>query len=196
MEEASRDLEGGAPVRPCLVALAGEQRLFLAFLRAFAPRRHLDALVELFALAAPLDADRLVLSMGARAWSLDDPIPPVLPDGGDLRQRVLALLEVDGSAGWPRARSTVVPFDLQDGRVRWGEEISQEGEQAPLLRAMALTLRHRARIGRGATEEQIRAQAERCAARGHLLGLSPSVHRRLMAQPGRCEPVGDDQAPT
>jgi hypothetical protein len=78
--EAERDLEAGNEVRPCFAAFACEAPLVLAFLRPFPKGGYHDPLIELLALAAPLNADRLKLSLSGRAWSMDDPIPPVDPD--------------------------------------------------------------------------------------------------------------------
>lgn len=175
--EAARDLEAGEEVRPCFAAFAGAAPLVLAFLRPFPQGRAADALIELLALAAPLDADRLALSIGGRAWSLDDPIPPVDPDFGDLRQRVVAIESVDGSVGRPRPASTIIPFDLVDGQVRWGEPLRGEGEHSWVASAFVVTIRKRRQL-RGSMEE-IRRQAKRCVALGHLLALSPTVADRL-----------------
>jgi hypothetical protein len=177
MDEARRDLEAGADVRPCFVALAGDQRLFLAFLRPFAQGEYLDPLVELIALAAPLGADRLAFSISGRAWSLDDPIPPVLPGVGDLRQRVLTIVEADGSSGSARPVTTGIPFDLVEGQVRWGTPFHGDDTVSAIPAALATAVRNRNEI-RG-TDREIRAQAERCVALGHLVALAGPIHARL-----------------
>jgi hypothetical protein len=177
LAEAARDLRGCGEIRPCLMAYAGEHPLFLAFLRPFPKGGYADPMVELMALAAPLDADRLALSMGGRAWSLLDPIPPILPDLGDLRQRVVVLQSADGASRRVRLDSRMFPYDLAHGEVRWGEALRYDGETGWMTGALRLAISQRHRI-RG-LPTQIRRQAERCVELGHLLALSPAVHDRL-----------------
>lgn len=176
-EEAGRDLEAGDEVRPCFLAMAGDHPLFLAFSRPFDKGGHLDALIELMALAAPLDADRLAVSLGGRAWSYHDPIPPVLPGVGDLRQPVLVIEEADGSRGRTRARSSAFPMDLADGRVRWGEPLRADDTGSPVSTALALTIRRRRALQ--GSDAEIRGHIERCVRRGHLIALSEPLHARL-----------------
>lgn len=177
--EARRDLEGNCEVRPCFLAMSGEHPLFVAFLRAYDKGGHLDPLIELVALAAPLDADRLAVSLAGRAWSLDDPVAPVVPGVGDLRQRVLLIDEVDGSGGQPASRSTAMPFELIDGAVRWGEPIRHDGQTGLVSAALALAVRQRRKLRAG--DKEIRAQADRCLRLGHALAFAAPVHDRLVA---------------
>lgn len=177
LDEARRDIEDGRDARPCVVALAGADRLFLAFLRPFERGELYDALVELLALAAPLGADRLALSLPGRAWSLHDPVPPVLPGVGDLRQRVLVIHEADGTRGRPRDRTLAIPYDLVGGAVRWGDPLEGGDWVSPLGGVLAVTIRHRDRVRGG--DRAIRRQAERCVVLGHFLALGPTVAERL-----------------
>lgn len=179
LNEASRDLEAGREVRPCFLAMAGECPLFVALLRAYDRGDHLGPLIELIALAAPLDADRLVVSLTGRAWSLHDPVVPMVPGVGDLRQRVLLIEEVDGTRGRPTSCSSATPYDLDGGTVRWGEPIRQAGETGLVSAALALAVRRRGRLQAG--DDQIREQAERCLRLGHALALAGPVRDRLMA---------------
>lgn len=179
LDEARLDLEAGCDVRPCLLAMAGDRPLFVAFFRSFDKGRHLDPLVELVALAAPLDADRLAVSLSGRAWSLRDPLPPVVPGEGDLRQRVVLVDTADGSAGEPVVTSTAVPFDLTDGTVRWGEPIRERGATGMVSEALCLAVRERHQLRAGAAE--ILSQLERCERLGHLVGLAEPVYERLAA---------------
>jgi hypothetical protein len=176
--EAQRDLEAGDEVRPCFTAFAGEIPLLLAFLRPFPKGRYHDPLIELLALAAPLDADRLKLSISGRAWSMDDPIPPVDRNFGDLRQRVLEIESVDGTAGRPRAASVLLPFDVIDGTVWWGDTIRLGRGEGWIPNALEITVRKRRQF-REASQQEIRKQAERCAHLGHLLALGPTVANRF-----------------
>ncbi|MGH8884423.1 MAG: hypothetical protein ACRDYX_04485 [Egibacteraceae bacterium] len=175
--EAERDLEAGDEIRPCFTAFAGENPLVLAFLRPFPKGGYHDPLIELIALAAPLDADRLKLSISGRAWSMNDPIPPVDPDLGDLRQRVLQIESVDGAAGRSRRSSALHPYDVVDGTVRWGETMRLGGGEGWIPGALEIAVRKRRRLR--APLDEIRKQAERCVILGHLVALGPTVVDRL-----------------
>lgn len=176
--EAQRDLQAGGEVRPCFTAFAGETPLVLAFLRPFPKGGYHDPLIELIALAAPLDADRIKLSISGRAWSLDDPIPPVDPDFGDLRQRVLEIESVDGAAGRLRSGSALLPFNVVDGKVQWGEMMRLSSGEGWIPGALEMAVRTRHKF-RGAPLHEIRKQAERCVILGHLVALGPTVAHRL-----------------
>lgn len=178
LDEARRELEDGGHVRPGLLAVAGERPLLTAFLRDVEPGRLVDALIEVVALAAPLGADRLALSLPGRAWSLDDPLPPVVPGLGDLRQPLIVVQEVDGSAGPPRERSGAFPYDLVDGKVRWGPPLRQPGTIGLLAATLLIAVRDRDRLR--ATDGELRTQARRCVKRGHLVAFSEPVYDRLV----------------
>lgn len=178
LEEAAFDLEFGVDVRPGFLAFAGSHLLFVAFLRPFLKGQHMDAVIELLALAAPLDADRLAMSIGGRAWSLDDPIPPVLPGVGDLRQRVLVVEEVDGSAGRARTCSLAYPWSLDQGTVRWADPIESTEVTGPLGHMLQAAVTRRRQLA--ADTAAIREQAERCARLGHLIALAEPVNDRLL----------------
>lgn len=161
---AELDLRTVGEVRPALAAFAGEEPLFLAFLRSF-EEGYVDPIVEVTALACPLGADRIALSVGARVWSLDDPIVPVCADG-DLRQRTVVVHEVDGHGlEQPAIRTTLVPFELDDAGPRFGAPIDPgagEGWMSEALRAII--------VGRDAITgppDEILGQAARCDALGH-----------------------------
>lgn len=177
LEEAARDVEAGEEVRPCLVAVAGEERLFLAFLRSFARGELFAAVVELLALAGPLGADRLALALPGRAWSLNDPVPPVLAGVADLRQRVLVIEEADGSCGPPRGGTLAVPYDVDGTSVRWGEPLGGGHWVGPLSGALAATIAARDRLHE--PDPALRHRAARCVAAGHLLAVGPAVADRL-----------------
>src|SRR5690606_2934864 len=109
-EEAEADLLAGQDsARPCLAAYRGHEPLFVAFLRRFEKGRYHDAVIELLALAIPLQANQLAMSMTGRAWSLDDPIVPVSEEG-DLRQRVLMIESADSTSGAVESLSVIFPF--------------------------------------------------------------------------------------
>ena len=174
---ADDDLREDGMVHPALVAFAGASLRFVAWLRAFPKGRYAQPLTELFALAAPLDCDRLMLSMSARAWSLDDPIPPVSPEA-DLRQQVLLLYVVDGAAP-PVFRSAIMhPFDLgADGPV-WGERRVLGAGEGWIPDAMAAIVAFRDRMR--APVEDIARQAARVVRLGHDLHLAPDLTMLLL----------------
>lgn len=178
LDEAERDLTDGADIRPCLMAFDKEQALFVAFLRSLEKGRYDDAVVELLALAGPLNANRLALSIGARAWSLDDPVVPVVPGVGDLRQRVVMFLRADADFD---VQTALHPFEINDDGVRWGEAVRHPGGEGWLTGALHLAVTRRADLA--ASPRDIRRQVRRCLALGHLLGLSETAERRMELRP-------------
>jgi hypothetical protein len=180
--EAERDLAAGADVRPCFTAFAGQTPLVLAFVRPFPKGGYQQPLIELLALAAPLAADRLKLTITGRAWSMLDPIPPVDPQLGDLRQRVLVITSVDAHAGHSRSWSVLLPFDAADGTVTWGKRTHTTSGEGWIPHAFQKAV-HMRRAFRGASIADLRAQATRCAALGHLVALGPTVAGRLKGSP-------------
>lgn len=177
LDEAARDLADGVPARPCVAAFSGAQPLMLAFLRPHAKGAYVDPMIEVLTIAAGLGADRLMASFSGRAWSWDDPIPPVLPGVGDLRQPVVTVHRVDGSGPQLLAGDLIVPYSVDEGRVVWGErldQVSAEGVIPQLLRVV---------VERGSelmtTDGDIATQVLRCDQLGHLVGLGPGISERL-----------------
>lgn len=181
---AGDDLADTGEVGPALLACRGEDLVFLAFLRPFEKGCYADPMIELLALAMPLSADRIAVSMAGRAWSLDDPIPPVA-DGVDLRQRAVVIQAVDGSGQQLRAWGSLHPFDLEGRRVTWHDTLRHdelpEGWIGQALRA-SVTCREEL----VASSADIRQQAQRCIRLGHDLYLGEEVARRLRLGGGRC----------
>ncbi|MDQ4130230.1 MAG: hypothetical protein M3133_04450 [Actinomycetota bacterium] len=174
IEEATLDLQAGVGVVPCLAAFRGERPLFLAFVRSFEPGAYARPLTELLALAGPLAADRLAVSLAGRAWSLNDPIPPVTVDT-DLRQPVLIIQRVDAHGRPPGGGSTLVPFEPVDGTVRWGQARNLDLPEGWIARALVLTCSRQFR----ASLADSRRQAVRCVVLGHRLLLAPDVAEQL-----------------
>ena len=172
LELATDDLQADGEICPSLGAYRGQAPLLLGFLRPFAKGAYHDAVVELLALAIPLGADRLVFTAGGRVWSWDDPVPPVVPGVGDLRQRALTITFVDGSGDDVDRVSALHPFDLTDGSVQWGDPIRERGESW-LADAMTVALQRRSELSAGLRET--RKQARRCVRLGHELAFSPDV---------------------
>lgn len=185
IDQATADLQQADGVHPCLAAFRGDEPLAAVFLRPFERGAYRDPVVEVLGLALALRADRLALSVAGRAWSLDDPVVPVLPDA-DLRQTVLVIEQADGHRrDPPRCRSVLVPYTVRGGRVTWDSAVDPgvaDGWIPAALRAAAgVTDRTPAR------RAQVRAQAERCVDLGHVVALAPQVAALVTA--GRLRPL-------
>ncbi len=183
LDEARDDLERGEEVRPCLLAWRGDRPLLVAYLRPYRRGGHVDALVEVLSVAAPLGADRLALSVGGRAWSLRDPVTPVIDGVGDLRQRVVVLEQVDATSGRIVMGTLAVPFRLDDRRqVTWLPPVDSEETISRACTALAASIHHRGRFA--AEPDRIRRRAQACVAAGHQLALSAPVHDELFGEDG------------
>jgi hypothetical protein len=169
---ATDDLEAAGEIRPGMAAFAGDRLRFLAWLRPFAKGAYHKPLIELFALAGPLDADRLALSIAARVWSLDDPIPPVTREV-DLRQRVLMLHVVDGAQGRPRSHTVMRSFELGPDGPEWGARNVLTGGEGWIIQAMEIVVRDRHKLR--APLAEIAKQATRVVSLGHSLYLTEDV---------------------
>jgi hypothetical protein len=182
LDEAARDLAVGAPARPCIVAFADEAPLMVAFLRDHEKGAYADPMIELLAIAGGLGANRLMASFSARAWSLSDPIPPVLPGVGDLRQRVVTMHRVDGAGGQLSTCDIIVAYSVVEGQVRWGRRLDQESAEGWIPQALRAVVEQRDDLAQ-LPAEQIAEQVRRCDRLGHLVGLAPAVSD-LLGFPG------------
>ena len=176
IDEAAADLEATGEIRPCLAAFVGDDPLALAFVRPFERGRYHDALLELLALVVPLGADRLALSMGGRAWSLDDPMPPVIRGVGDLRQRVVVITRVDGAGPEVTCGSSLHPFDCDGQSVTWGTTLRERGE-GWIADAMEVLVRDREQMR--CPVAKVVSQLHRCMTLGHVVALSPAAQEWL-----------------
>lgn len=178
---AVADLRGGGDVLPSMAAFAGDQPLFLATLRPFDKGAHQDAILEVGALAVGLGADRLALSLSGRAWSLLDPIPPVLDDGCDLRQRVIVVHTADATTDDPMATSTIVPFDKgAEDRVVLGQAIADQAGEGWAPHALLLMAAGGGPAGGPPVgDADLGRQVLRCEALGHRLAWSRDLLARL-----------------
>ena len=163
---AGGELGSGCGVAPTWIAFRGEQALFVATLRPFDKGHYDSPIVEVGALAAALDADRCAFSISGRAWSLEDPIPPVLPDGGDLRQQVVIIHVVDGFADPLQAYQVLRPFQLDDGTVTWGEAQRLDGGSGWIPDALKALVRTRKAIWTD-DPQGVAKQLVRCERLGH-----------------------------
>lgn len=178
---ATDDLEQVGEVTPILVAFAGDEQRLCAFLRPFAKGDHAQPLIELLALAMPLDADRLAFAITGRLTSLDDPIPPVTEDG-DLRQRALIVEYADGAAGTLRQDSVLHPFDVVDDRVRWQPPVGHRHGEGWVRDVLGCAVAHRGELA-ATSDGDIRRQVQRCLALGHELYLGEATAERLHLTP-------------
>lgn len=179
-DAADRDLCAVDAVAPCLVASEGPTPLLLANVRPFAPGGYQDPLLELIAVAAPLGADRLAVSMEGRARMLGHSSGSGSGPPGDDGRRVLVVQVADGAGQWrPRTQTLLQPFERTRGGVRWEQpqRVATTMGWVPTALRVAVTQRRLLR----ATPGEIVAQAERCAQLGHALWLAPAAERRLGA---------------
>ncbi|MGH3441506.1 MAG: hypothetical protein ACRDUY_05575 [Nitriliruptorales bacterium] len=176
LKEAERDLLRVDGVRPCLLAFRGEESLVCAFLREPPKGEDVWSLIEVAALTQALGADRLAFSVSGRAWSFDDPIVPVAGDV-DLRQRIVQIITVDGHRQRAVRTETVHPFEIRGGEVRWDEPLELGPSEGYVGHMLELGVRERHQLVRPL--EEVRDQAMRCVALGHLIALDPKTSDRL-----------------
>lgn len=177
---ADADLRQAGAISPTMAAFEGDRLLFLADLRPFPPGGLGDALVEVLALAFPLGADRIAYSLDGRAWSLEDPIPPVLDGVGDLRARVHTMVLFDGHGREaPQVTSVIRPYDLAGGTPVWRTPVTPpEPPGGWATAATVVGLTNRDQLRRGGTSGLV-DQAVRCEQLGHVLRLGAAGAERL-----------------
>ncbi len=194
LAEATRDLErygsehGLESMRPCVVAYAGDTPLLTAFLRPFPPHGAMTPIIEVLSAAVPLGADRVALSLSGRAWSMHDPLPPVIDGVGDLRQRVVILTFVDDHERRGHRTEVIHPFEVAAGRVVWGERRDLGPSIGEVSQGLELLVRNRDELR--ATDKQIAVQLRRCSLLGHLVAVGPTVADRIDLD----DPLLDDVA--
>lgn len=170
---------------PHLAAYAADDLLVLVRLRPFPPGGYQGPLVEALALALPMGADRVSLALPGRAWSLDDPVPPVTV-GADLRQRVLTQVSVDGhDRARPDVRMSLHPFCVDagasEGRLRWQPRIDPGPGEGWIPDALAALVEARDDIAAGGGVEERRQQVARLEELGHLVVLTAAGRHHLSA---------------
>lgn len=176
---AANDLADGLPPRPTMTAYAGDEGLAIVGLRPFGPGELLQPLVELAALLLPLGADRFGLAVPGRAWSLDDPIPPVL-DEVDLRRTVLTVLQIDGHrVDDPSTDGTLHPYEVSaDGQVTFGPTLEVGWPEGPATDGLWTLVRARSDV-RDTRPQTTVVQFARCLLLGHHVVLAPEVADHL-----------------
>ncbi len=176
------DLEQGRSLAPTLLAFSGERPLGSVRLRPHQRDELSTVMLEILALLLPLGADRIVLALPGRAWSLGDPIPPVT-DEADLRQRVVVVVTADAHRGPCRLGMRLHPFDVDErGRCCWLPRIEPEGPtDAPIVEVLRVLLDHRDDVARTAEPRtRVAAQFGRVLLLGHELSLAPRAAEALL----------------
>lgn len=172
---AGDDAAGTRALRPVLVAFRDEDPLLWAWFRPMLPGDVQSPLIEVVTLAAGLRANRAAFGGLARAWSLNDPLPPVIDGLGDLRQKVFAVHLVDASGRRRMVRSLL--WLVRDGYLD-GPVLDEAGGEHGLV-ARVLTAAF-AGSGLASDRDAVVAQLVRCQLLGHTLGLAPRVPRDLI----------------
>lgn len=161
----------------CLLAAEGGTPLFVAASRPYAKGRYRDPLIELITLAFGLGADQLAVGVGARAWSLEDPIAPVT-DGADLRQTVLVVTTADAHGRLvPTMGGSIHPYELVDRTVAWRDPVDVGAGEGWITDALRILLTHRNSPDAPTVDPQ--DQLERCLERGHRIGITPESGARF-----------------
>jgi hypothetical protein len=112
-DQAVCDLTVENQVRPTLVAFAGDHPAFLALCRPFDPDDCEQALTELLALVMGFGADRVAVSFGGRARSLDPDGEPDARRGG---QQIVLVAVAEACGTQATVDCTAYPItDIPDG---------------------------------------------------------------------------------
>jgi hypothetical protein len=168
--EALRDLRVDGQVRPTLVAFAGDRPALLALCRSFEPGDAVQALTELLALAILFRADRVAVTFGGRARTLDAAGASSTRPG----QQIVLVAVAQACGTKVTVDCTTVPImHVQDGcnpgELVAGEPLATGAAEGWLPRMLAVALEQRADMDLG-SEELVR-QTARCLALGHQLYL-------------------------
>lgn len=162
------DVDLGEEPRHRLAAYRDDEVLALVDLRPF-PRGGIERpMVEAMAGVMALGANRFGAALPGRAWSTEDPIPPV-SDHADLRQRVLSLTTASADRG---VRCWLVPFDLDGHRLTWGDPVLGD-DPGPVEGWVPHALRVAAEEPWDPDPDAAGQQLARCTALGHHVMLAP-----------------------
>lgn len=193
------DIETVGWVAPTVLGFDGDDLIGVVELRAHPAGGTEQPLLEALALLVPLGCDRLVFLASGRAWSLDDPVPPVT-DELDLRQQVVVAYLVDAhDRSRPTARSLLHPFSADGRSVIWDEPVEVTDQAMGSIPAM-LELLAGAKVSEAEDELTLGRQALRLLRLGHNLatpegtGTLPRLARCLQLAHER-ELTGDPGPP-
>lgn len=179
LDRALQDLRDGLPVTPTLVAHRGDEPRCAVGLRPFPPGGHDDALIEAASLVLALQPNRLALSLAGRAWSLRDPIPPVVEGVGDLRQRVVVVHVVDGARVLPDTYQVLAEVHGEGGDTTLTDRRRMTGGEG-FVAAALLTMVTHARELTPRTDCQLGGQLARCVLLGHDVRAAPAARTHLV----------------
>lgn len=126
---AGAELAEGGAIVPTVVGGTDTPKALVS-LPAFAAGEHLAALLPALSLLWALGCSRIIASFTGRAWSLKDPIAPVLEDGADMRQHVLIIADVTAA----EATTHIIPIDGRE--LRTAETITTSGVRGHIVEMM------------------------------------------------------------
>lgn len=177
---AGAALDLGLVPTPMLLAYEGDEPLATVLLRPFGSGELTNVLVETLALLLPIGADRLALTVPGRAWSTDDPIPPVTPEV-DLRRPVVVLTSADAHRGPCQLESSLHPYTFGDEGWSWDDDVALDGLDAPATAALRILLGSRDELSSSPDRLDLRvaAQFTRILLLGHDVLLAPTAANRL-----------------
>lgn len=151
----------GESPRPRLFGYLDDLLTLVIDLRPFPPGGIEAPFTEATAGLLGAGCTAVVAALPGRAWSLDDPIVPVLDDH-DLRQRVVAVAAA--RRGEPTVTS-IRPFECRATELRWLPEVDGEGVSWWVADALRIGVEH----GIEATIDEAADQLARCCALGHVV---------------------------
>lgn len=175
--EVTRDLiADGIPPAPLLLAYDGDHPIMTVLLRPFGGGELGDVLVEVLSLALPLGTDRVLLAVGGRAWSLDDPIPPVTDDV-DLRASVLVIATAQPDGDGASLTTTLHPYSHDSGLE--SPYRPNDAPESPALAALRVLIASRRELALDGPDLRVAAQFARLLLLGHEVRLAPRAAAHL-----------------
>ena len=158
------DHEVGDQPRPRLLGYLDDRLAIAIDLRPFPPGGMHRPLTEAMAALAGVGCTGIVAAFPGRAWSMQDPIPPVT-EGVDLRQRVVV---VTSARRGDRPACVVLPFEADADGLRWLSVLAMPGPDERIGRMLEVTVMHEF----DATVEEASRQLARCVALGHTVAMA------------------------
>lgn len=169
---AAADLRQDHAIRPRLAAAHDDRLLFLAQVRPHPPGGYHRPLIELLALAAGLQANRLAVATGAHARPLeagdDRPID---------RTPVLLVVHADGSTDPVRVTSILTAYQQSPDGPSWGEADRMSDGEGWIPEVLGVAAGH---PWPPADPAEVDGQLRRCRRLGHRVTLTRTAEH-LMA---------------
>lgn len=160
--EIDHELDG-APL-PRLLGYVEDELVVIIDLRPFPSGGFESAFGEAAAAVLGMGCTGVVAAMAGRAWSLDDPIPPVV-DMIDFRQRVVTVTAV--RRGDP-PELVILPFELPDADLRWLPRVGPRRDDSWIGQGLDVAVT----TGLGATVDEAADQLARCIRLGHRVAIA------------------------